>query len=364
MWIFIGMMKLIDSIKNIIYEQLEDYEDVEKLFGDDIKSIFNYYRKTDQLGELVTLLDYQPLKLVPILIDTGDKKYEELAWKLISPYVSSDVIKEGDRYILSLDDRDEVAKLFKGNTGWNDNDCKQIAELVFQEDLWDSWEPYTINESSEFLINSLSEENYQELVTSLIENYGNKEVENARGEYDHWIEEDNLADNPKSFILTPDRILRSSEDRYNFTTLLDSPDLEDFERVISQAYERAHNDVIVSEYFNEYHKSVDDILGKGKDVQRGSTQRYKEGRDGITVPIYKYEFDIADKFWDVIKFYAAKTGRFDIDEYGWMDTLKTIMYDYDYKGGLLCPQVDEYPDEDEVNRVFNEIFIEELKWNL
>ena len=40
------------------------------------------------------------------------------------------------------------------------------------------------------------------------------------------------------------------------------------------------------------------------------------------------------------------------------------MYDYDYKGGLLCPQVDEYPDEDEVNRVFNEIFIEELKWNL
>ena len=27
-----------------IYEQLEDLEDVEKLFGDDIKSIFNYYR--------------------------------------------------------------------------------------------------------------------------------------------------------------------------------------------------------------------------------------------------------------------------------------------------------------------------------
>ena len=42
-------MKLIDSIKSIIYEQLGDYEDVEKLFGGDIKSIFNYYRKTNQL---------------------------------------------------------------------------------------------------------------------------------------------------------------------------------------------------------------------------------------------------------------------------------------------------------------------------
>tara|TARA_R100000900_G_scaffold134291_1_gene111466 strand:+ start:686 stop:1759 length:1074 start_codon:yes stop_codon:yes gene_type:complete len=357
-------MKLIDSIRNVIYEQLEDLEDVEKLFGDDIKSIFNYYKKSDQLEELVALLDYQPLKLVPTLIDTGDKKYEELAWKLIDPYVGGDIIKEGDKYILSLNDREDVTELFKGNTGWSDSDCKHIAELVFQDDLWDVWEPYEHGESVENLLESLSEENYQELVTSLIENYGNKEVENARGEYDHWIEEDNLSDNPKAFILTPDRILRSSEDRYAFTALIDSPDLEDFERIVSQTYGRAYNDVIVSEYFKEYHKALDTILGEGKDVQRGTTQRYKEGRDGMTVPVYKYEFDVTDKFWDVIKLYAEKTERFDIDEYGWMDTLKTVMYDYDYKGGLLCPDVDEYPDEDKVNKVFNDIFIEELKWNL
>ena len=38
-------MKLIDSIKSVIYEQLEDYEDVEKLFGGDIESIFNFIEK-------------------------------------------------------------------------------------------------------------------------------------------------------------------------------------------------------------------------------------------------------------------------------------------------------------------------------
>ena len=358
-------MKLIDSIKSIIYEQLDDFEDVEKLFGDDITSIFNYYRKNDQLDELVRLLDYKPLVLVPTLLDTGDKKYEELAWKLVSPYVDSDIIKEGDKYILSLGDREDVTKLFKGNTGWGDSDCKHIAELVFQEDLWENWEDYVHGESTENLIEILDEKNYQELVTTLIEEYGNKEVENARGEYDHWIEEDNLSDNPKSFILTPDRILGSSEDRYAFTALIDSPDLEDFERVISQAYNRAYNDVIVSGYFDGYHEALNGVLGEGKDVQRGTTRRYGEsGNDGATVPVYKYEFDVTDKFWDVIKKYSDYTGSSELDEFGWFDILKYIMYNNDYGGGLLCPDVDEYPDEDKVNKVFNDIFIEELKWNL
>jgi len=356
------MMKLIDSIKSIIYEQLDDYEDVEKLFGDDIKSMFNYYRKNDQLHELLDLLSDRPLRIVPTLVDTGDSQYKNLAWDLLKDYFHGDIIKEGDRYILSLDDREYVANLF-WHGGYGD-DCNYIAKQVFQEDLWDSWEPYDSGEMFEDIIETLTEENYQELVTSLIENYGNKEIENARGEFDDWIEEDNLSDNPTAFILTPDRILRSSEDRYNFVALVDSGDLSDFGRVVTSAYDRAYNDVIISEYFTQYHKALNDLLGEGKDVQRGSTQRYKEGKDGFTVPVYKYEFDVTDKFWEVIKIYSEKTGAGEIDEYGWFDVLTSIMRGYDYKGGLLCPTVDEYPDEDKVNNIFNDIFIEELKWNL
>ena len=357
------MMKLIDSIRTVIYEQLEDLEDVEKLFGHDIESIFHYYRKNDQLHELLDLLEDRHLKIIPTLINTGDKKYEDLAWDLISPYVYGDIVKEGDKYILSLADRDEVSKLFKGTAG-RDVDCNYVAEKVFQEDLWEDWEDYNHGESIEYLIEILDEKNYQELVTTLIEEFGNKEVENARGEYDYWIEEDNLSDNPKAFILTPDRILRSSEDRYNFTTLLDSPDLADFERIISSAYGRAYNDSIISEYFTEYHKAVDGLLGEGKDIQRGTAVRNTKGGDKFEVPVYKYEFDVTDKFWEIIKVYAQKTGQDVLDEYGWFDALRYLMYEYDYKGGWLCPDVDDYPDEDKVKRVFNDIFIEELKWNL
>jgi len=350
-------MKLIDSIKSIIYEQLDDYEDVDKLFGGDIKSIFNYYRKNDQLHELLDLLGDKPLSLVPTLINTGNKKYEQLAWGLVNPYVRSDILKQGDKYILSLNDREDVVKLFGDWVGCS----SKIAEMVFQEDLWDNWEDYASNERFEQLVEILTEENYQELVTSVIENYGNKEIENARGEFDHWIEEDNLSDNPKAFILTPDRILGSSEDRYAFTALINSPDLSDFENVLTSAYDTAYNSVIISDYYNQYHKSITDLLGEGKDVQRG--KRMVLSKDGLTanVPIYKYEFDVTDKFWEVIKFYSQRGLYDEIQEYGWFDILRTIMDHNNYKGGLLCPKVDNYPEEDEVNNQFNDIFIDVLK---
>ena len=38
------------------------------------------------------------------------------------------------------------------------------------------------------------------------------------------------------------------------------------------------------------------------------------------------EFDVTNKFWEVIKIYAQKSGRMEIDEYGWLGTLQTIMY--------------------------------------
>ena len=58
---------------------------------------------------------------------------------------------------------------------------------------------------------------------------------------------------------------------------MDSGDLSDFERVVTSAYDRAYNDIIISEYFTQYHKALNDLLGEGKDVQRGTTQRYKNG---------------------------------------------------------------------------------------
>ena len=354
------MMKLIDSIKTVIYEQLDDYEDVDRLFGSDIKSMFNYYRKNNRLDDLLELLNDKPLTLVPTLINTGDKQYEELAWGLVKYHLSYDIIKQGDRYILSLNDREDVVKLFGDWVGCN----SKTAEMVFQEDLWENWEDYASNERFEQLVEVLTEENYQELVTSVIENYGNKEVENARGEFDHWIEEDNLADNPKAFILTPDRILGASEDRYAFTALIDSPDLSDFTDITERTYDRAYNDVIINQYFNEYHKALNGLLGEGEDVQRGSIMRLSKNGLTANVPVYKYEFDVTDKFWDVIKEYSKSTGAYEIDEYGWLDTLRYVMNNSDYKGGLLCPDVDEYPDEEKVNKVFNDIFIEELKWNL
>ncbi len=93
-------------------------------------------------------------------------------------------------------------------------------------------------------------------------------------------------------------------------------DLSDFENVLTSAYDKAYNSVIISDYYNQYHKSVTDLLGEGKDVQRG--KRMVLSKDGLTanVPIYKYEFDVTDKFWEVIEFYSQRGLYDEIQEYG------------------------------------------------
>ena len=78
-------MKLINSIQNVILEQLDTIEDAEKLFGYDIYSIFDYYKKNDQLEELVDLFDEDNyLKIIPPLVDSNHSPYEKLAFDLVS----------------------------------------------------------------------------------------------------------------------------------------------------------------------------------------------------------------------------------------------------------------------------------------
>ena len=71
--------------------------------------------------------------------------------------------------------------------------------------------------------------------------------------------------------------------------------------------------------------------------------------------------DITDQFWDVIKQWESYADPF-LEEGSWFGTLVTVMKENDYNGGLLCPDVYEWPDNTDVENHFNEIFIEELKW--
>ena len=364
---YLCIMKLINVIKNLVYEQLDTIEDAEKLFGYDIYSIFDYYKKNDQLEELVDLFDEDNyLKIVPPLVDSSYKPYENLAFDLVSRDID-DVKQEGDKYFLYLDDENDLTELFSDEYYRGDMPCKDIAEQIFSEEGLD-WEHYSSGMRLEEILGDvngdyiMSEENYQKLVDFLLENFSNMEVSSFREEFEHWVDADKLGDRKNGFILTPDRIMSIAKDRYNMSVLIgNTEELEEVEGAIRSAFDMAYNDILVGDYYNTYVNAVREILPPGQSIQSGSTRRRNKERQWVEVPNWKYKVDITDKFWDVIKQWESYADPY-LEEGSWFQTLVTAMKDNDYNGGLLCPEVSEWPDDTEVQNYFNEIFIEELNW--
>jgi hypothetical protein len=359
-------MKLINVIKKVIFEQLDNIEDADKLFGYDIYSIFDYYKKNNQLEELVDLFDEDNyLRIIPPLIDSSHKPYEDLAFDLVSRDIS-DVHREGDKYFLYLDSDNELKELFSTTTyHGNQIDCYDIAEKVFSEEGLD-WEPYSTSMNLEDIIeNIMSEENYQKLVDFLLENFSNVEVSSFRDDFNHWVDADKLGDKKNGFILTPDRILSivNQEDRYNMAVLIGSTsELEEVEGAIRGAFDTAYNNISIGEYYNTYIDAVREILPKGEEIQQSSSSWSSRKGERIEVPKWVYKIDITNQFWDVIKQWESYADPY-LEEGSWFRTLVTVMKENDYNGGLLCPHVSEWPDDTEVANYFNEIFIEELKYN-
>lgn len=359
-------MKLINVIKNVILEQLDNLEDADKLFGYDIYAIFDYYKKNNQLEELVDLFDEDNyLRIIPPLIDSNHQPYEDLAFDLVSRDIG-DVKREGNKYFLYLGSRDELARLFSDDGYYRQSiPCKDIAEQIFSEEGME-WEPYDSPgmKLEDILENVMSEENYQKLVDFLLENFSNMEVSSFREEFEHWVKSDKLADREDGFVLTPDRIMSiaNEEDTYNMAVLIGNTDeLEGVESGIRTIFDRAYNDAAINEYYDSYLKAVEEILPTGEEVQEGTSYGRNRKGERIEVPKWLYKIDITNQFWDVIKQWESYADPY-LEEGSWFYTLVTAMRDNDYNGGLLCPSVSEWPDDGEVTNHFNEIFIEELDW--
>ena len=359
-------MKLINVIKKVIFEQMDDIEDVDKLFGYDIYAIFDYYKKNDQLDELLNLFDEDNyLRIIPPLVDSGHKPYENLAFNLVSRDII-DVHKESDRYFLHLDEINDLKELFSNQHSAGGGDCYNVADQIFSEEGLD-WEPYDLSPNIHDIIEGvMSDKNYEELINFLLENYSNKEISCGREEFEHWVEEDKLADINDGFILTPDRILsvakgREDMSKYNFSVLVEC--LDNVEDAIKSTFDRAYNDILIGEYYNGYIDTVREILPQGEDVQIGSRTTWNKQRERVEVPNWVHKIDITDQFWDVIKEWEKYSNSY-LEEGSWFKTLVTVMKDNNYNGGLLCPDIYEWPNDTDVENHFNEIFIEELRWRV
>ena len=139
--------------------------------------------------------------------------------------------------------------------------------------------------------------------------------------------------------------------RYTLAVLIgNTPELHDIEIDIGHAYSRAWNDVVMNQYYTEFQQAFDGFLGKP--IGEGTTSTYKNvvnretGKDEykkVDVPV-KY-FDVTDRARAMIVRHAN-----DIDS---PESFLSMIREFDMN--TLCPQVDEYPyDEEVVDNLFQD----------
>ena len=380
-------MKLLHTL-NILLEQQSSWEekvfqsgDIEdilpliKLFGGDIHELYN---ALDKIGRGDDFLNHmlgrwpqeETLRHIIDALggirdwDNGMMDNDLVNHYVITPYLDdmryidwgkSD--KGNDRIILELMPGEE-AEFFSDDTGGRSYECRDIAKQIFSEEGLD-WEPYEEGVAIEELIKDLSTENYIRLVRHIGIEYQNQEVDAWREEFEGWRETDQLPDG--KVFLTPERMNSFLPDdessRYALAVLIgNTPDLEEVESYIQHAYNRAWNEVVINQYYRDYYKAFNEFLGEP--IGEGTTNTYKDvmnpetGRNewkNVKVPV-KY-FDVTDRARAMIVRHAH-----DIDSPE--DFIPMIQ---EFNMDTLCPNVDDYPDdEEEVKDLFQDILWEYL----
>lgn len=368
-------MKLIHTVQ-ILVEQKEqplwvkraleswswdDVVEYVKLFSGDLHE---YYKAIDKRGfgedflEQISNWDESPHWYVVEALG-GRNAYMKglMDDELLIKYVVDDMIEDGitnlnksqtdGKIYLKLDMYDKPD--FFSDDSYHEMSCHETATLIFQDTLWENWSNYEDiwTPNLDELLENLSPENYKNLLAHILEN--NQTLTCFREEFETLVKNDNIGEN--MFYVDSSLINRflNEPDRYNFEVLLGcAEELEDYVGEMKRSYQRAYNDVLISQYYNEYYKDLERLLGKP--VGKGKTSDYR-GKKRIELDADVYEVtDLVNK--TLIS--AALDGR--ELEYS---NFPEIYANLD-EGGLCPGHYDDVYDDEKVWDVYNEVISEYL----
>ena len=369
-------MKLINNLYNIILEastpwyekvfQSEDHESLWpliKLFGGDIHDMYLNLEKRgkgrDFLDHISTQWDVERA-LEHIINALGGMR----AWNngsvdndLMDEYVINPYL-EDMRYISKNEDGRIILELISGEeaeffdsvghqrSGAN---CKEVAKQIFSEGYLE-WEPYESDMNIEDLLELLTEENYIKLVRHIGTEFQNEEVTAWREEFDSWREEDQLPEG--KVFLTLNRMNGFlGDDRYNLAVLIgNTPELEEVEMEIRNAYGNAWNEVVQNQYYTSYYKAFNEFLGKP--IGEGMTNTYKDVMNQETGKNKWTKVEVPVKYFDVTDRARAMIVRHAHEIDSPEDFIPML---HEFNLDVLCPSIDDYPwDDDEVNDLFQD----------
>tara|TARA_R100000664_G_C2759332_1_gene148980 strand:- start:5220 stop:6356 length:1137 start_codon:yes stop_codon:yes gene_type:complete len=326
---------------NLMYKELDKIGKGEKF----IEHIYKHWDDADnKMHYLMTALGGYKQYVRGMLDNDLVEKY------ILKPYIDDirDItISENGKIMLEVMDGEE-SEFFAGETR-DGGDCADIAAGIFSEEGlgWDSYDyvPEITN-----LIEDLPEVEYIKLIRFITKEYGNKVITPWREEFEYWREEDSTKVSPGQMILTPERITEFLDRnmRYNLAVLIsNTEELEELEMAINSAYRQAFNDALMNDYYESYYDELKEFIGDP--IGEGTTYTYKnistnrESKYKKTKVPVKY-YDITEKAKDLIIQHAVELDN--------PVNFLEMMRELDVP--LLCPEVSEWPQPNEVSELFIE----------
>jgi hypothetical protein len=195
----------------------------------------------------------------------------------------------------------------------------------------------------EEMVVDLTQENYRTLIADILNEFQEQPITCFREEFIGWVKEDGLSDD--KFYVNAQRFnyfLDPNTDRYNFSVLLEcSDELSGYVDILNNTYNSAFNSILQDNYYKEYHRSVDEILGKP--VGTTKTHDYLKGKK---IELDAEVYDITKIGFSTLIGLVSDGGYVD---YGMDDFLQNLTDDG------ICPEIydDDYNEDDFIKR-YNE----------
>jgi hypothetical protein len=323
-----------------------NWDEVGAYFDEDFQLFLNYLKKYG----LDTQLNYNNIDddYKNVLLLARLKENPEETLKFICDNLITDVYQMKDGYYLYLNDREELAKLFKSYS--RELSPQDVAKGVLGEDFFEPFSDTTYDVYQD-VIEYLNESNINHLAHYIVKNIGNQELSLDEYDEDLFYEFSEEQGTEGFFQITSQNVMELIKDESAMELMLKN-NLTDLRHELYSVHYNAYNSAYTDEMYEAVWSELEEyfVSGSWEHVTKELSGGKKRTYEYIKIRDFKkdmYDFLVENEIPEWSSQY--------LDYYG--DYIRTIenMMDEGRRDYLSFREPDN-PDWDRVTKYINDVF--------
>lgn len=322
------------------------WDDISTFFNEDFQFFLNYLKKYG----LDTQLNYNNIDddYKNILLLARLKENPEETLKFICDNLITDVYPMKDGYYLYLNDREELAKLFKSYS--RELSPQDVAKGVLGEDFFEPFSDTTYDVYQD-VIEYLNESNINHLAHYIVKNIGNQELSLDDYDEDLFHEFSEEQGTEGFFQITSQNVMELIKDKSAMKLMLKN-DLYDLKNELYSVHNNAYNSAYVDEMYEAVWSELEEYFVPGS-WEYQTKERY-DGKK-ITHEYIKIRDFKKDMYDFLVENELPQWSEQYLDYYGnYISTIENMMDNGERE--YLSFRIPDYADWDRVTKNINDMF--------